>query len=83
MFDSITGKLLLISGIYDDSKIQVQYTNDEDQFPSLFTHSNGKKMNITYTESGLISTVDILDEDENIQETRYILQTESGRNGMP
>ena len=39
----------------------------------MFHHSNGKRMNITYTDGGLINSVDILGENEEIESTRYLV----------
>ena len=72
IFHPTSGKLTTIRSHFDNSSITVQYTNEEDQFPILFVHSNGKKMNITYTDSGLINTVDIMDEDDNIERTKLV-----------
>lgn len=71
IFDSTTGKLASIRSAIDNSSIRVHYADEGAQFPYLFTHSNGKSMNITYTDGGLIDTVDILDEENNIEMTRY------------
>ena len=72
IFDSISGKLIAIRTAIDNSSIKVSYANEGDLFTYLFKHSNGKKMNVTYTDNGFIETVDILDEDDNIELTRYI-----------
>ena len=69
-FDNETGKLVLIVSSLDDSNIVVEYANLDDEYPSLFKHSSGTNMNVTYTDQGRISAVDILDHNGNIQQSR-------------
>ncbi len=69
-FNSANGKLIRIESTLDNSSITVHYMDRADQFPVTFYHSNGKRMNITYTDGGLINSVDILGEDEEIESTR-------------
>ena len=70
MFHRQSGKLMEISFAGDNTSMLVDYYGQE--WPSRFTHSNGKKLNITYTTSGRISYVDVLDQDDNIEQSRYI-----------
>lgn len=67
-FNSANGKLTSIESALDNSSITVQYVN---LFPVTFHHSNGKRMNVTYTDEGLINSVDILGRNEEIESTRY------------
>ena len=65
-----TGKLTRIASLLDNSSIIVEYHGHE--YPVLFTHSNGKSLNISYADSGLISYVDLLDEENTIVKTRSV-----------
>lgn len=73
IFHTISGKLKGIKNRFDNSNITVLYDNEESQFPILFVHSNEKKMNITYMDSGLISIIDILDAENNTERTRLFI----------
>ena len=68
IFDYESGLLLNISSTEDDSAISVEYNNL--QQPMIFSHSNGFRMRISYTENGLISYVDILDGNDNVVKSR-------------
>ena len=63
-----SGKLTQIASLVDNSSIVVEHHDQE--YPVLFTHSNGKSLNVTYTDGGLISYVDLLDEENNVEKTR-------------
>ena len=52
-----SGKLTQIASLVDNTSIAVEHRDQE--YPVLFTHSNGKSLNVTYTDSGLISYVDL------------------------
>lgn len=65
-----SGKLTRIASLLDNSSIVVEYHGQE--YPVLFTHSNGKSLNITYADSGLISYVDLLDKENIIEKTRSV-----------
>ena len=67
-FNTSSGKLIQIASLVDNSSIVVEHRDQE--YPVLFTHSNGKRLNVTYTNSGLISYVDLLDEENNVEKTR-------------
>ena len=67
-FNTSSGKLTQIASLVDNSSIVVEHRDQE--YPVLFTHSNGKSLNVTYTDSGLISYVDLLDEENNVEKTR-------------
>lgn len=69
-FDYATGLLMKITStdVDDGSNITLEYNSL--QQPILFVHSNGKKLNVTYTENGLISYVEVLDEDNTILRSR-------------
>ena len=67
-FDYATGLLMEITSTDDGSTITLEY--DSLQQPILFVHSNGKKLNVTYTDDGLISFVEILDEDNTTLKSR-------------
>ena len=54
----------------DNSSIVVEYHGHE--YPVLFAHSNGKSLNISYADSGLISYIDLLDEENIIEKTRSV-----------
>ena len=68
-FDYPRGLLVKIQSLTDNSSLGLTY--NEGHQPSKFKHSSGKAMNVAYTETGLISYVDILDENGDIQHTRY------------
>ena len=70
-FSISTGKLTQIASILDNSSIVVEYHGQE--YPVLFAHSNGKSLNISYADSGLISYVDLLDEENIIEKTRSVM----------
>jgi len=70
-FNHNSGKLIGIDNLVDNSSIAVEHRGQD--YPVLFTHSNGKTLNITYTDSGLISYADLLDEDNNIEKTRFAM----------
>ena len=63
-----SGKLTQIASLVDNTSIVVEHRDQE--YPVLFTHSNGKSLNVTYTDGGLISYVDLLDEENNVEKTR-------------
>ena len=67
-FNTSSGKLTQIASLVDNSSIVVEHHGQE--YPVLFKHSNRKSLNVTYTDSGLISFVDLLDEDNNAEKTR-------------
>lgn len=67
-FDYTTGLLMKITSTDDGSIITLEYNSL--QQPILFMHSNGKKLNVTYTDNGLISYADVLDEDNTILKSR-------------
>ena len=67
-FNTSSGKLIQIASLVDNSSIVVEHRDQE--YPVLFTHSNGNRLNVTYTDSGLISYVDLLDEENNVEKTR-------------
>ena len=67
-FNTSSDKLTQIASLVDNSSIVVEHRGQE--YPVLFKHSNGKSLNVTYTDSGLISFVDLLDEDNNVEKTR-------------
>lgn len=67
-FDYESGLLLSISSTEDDSVISVEYNSL--QQPLIFSHSNGFKMRISYTENDLISYVDILDGNDDVVKSR-------------
>lgn len=67
-FDGTSGLLVNISSTLDSSIIVFRY-NGQEQVESL-SHSNGKTMRISYTESGRISSVDVLDESEVVVSSR-------------
>ena len=67
-FNISSGKLTRIASLLDNSSIVVEYHGQE--YPVLFTHSNGKSLNITYADSGLISYVDLLDQENIVEKTR-------------
>ena len=69
-FNISSGKLTRIASLLDNSSIVVDYHGQEN--PVLFTHSNGKSLNITYADSGLISYVDLLDKENIIEKTRLV-----------
>ena len=69
-FNISSGKLTRIASLLDNSSIVVEYHGQE--YPVLFTHSNGKSLNITYADSGLISYVDLLDKEDIIEKTRSV-----------
>ena len=69
-FNISSGKLTRIASLLDNSSIVVEYHGEE--YPVLFTHSNGKSLNITYADSGLISYVDLLDKENIIEKTRLV-----------
>ena len=69
-FSISTGKLTRIASILDNSSIVVEYHGHE--YPVLFAHSNGKSFNISYADSGLISYIDLLDEENIIEKTRLV-----------
>ena len=68
-FNHNSGQLTGIDNLVDNSSIVVEHRGQDN--PVLFTHSNGKTLNITYTDSGLISYADLLDEDNNVEKTRF------------
>ena len=67
-FNTSSGKLTQIASLVDNSSIVVEHHDQE--YPVLFSHSNGKSLNVTYTDSGLIGYVDLLDEENNVEKTR-------------
>ena len=69
-FNISSGKLTRIASLLDNSSIVVEYHGEE--YPVLFTHSNGKSLNITYADSGLITYVDLLDKENIIEKTRLV-----------
>lgn len=70
-FDYANGLLIKITSTDDGSAITLEYNSL--QQPIFFVHSNGKKLNVTYTDSGLISYLDMLDGDNTILKSRYVL----------
>ena len=66
-FSNETGKLMYIDSSLDNSSISVEYNG---QLPSLFRHTTGRSMNVTYTDGGMIRAVDLLDENGNVERTR-------------
>ena len=69
-FDNLTGKLKFIDSSLDNSSISVSYADDHDRYPSLFKHSSGKSMTVTYTDNGNIRAIDLLDENGNVKQSR-------------
>ena len=70
-FNISSGKLTSIASLLDNTSIVVEYHGQ--QYPVLFTHSNGKSLNITYADSGLISYVDLLDKENVLEKTRLVM----------
>ena len=62
-FESGTGQLSQISAGFEEDNITVQYLNQT--YPTLLTHSNGKKFRVTYDEEKIIY-IDLIDEDSTI-----------------
>ena len=62
-FESSTGRLSEISAEIEDDRITVQYLNET--YPSVFIHSSGRQLRITYNEDKVIY-IDLVDEDESI-----------------
>lgn len=60
---------MYIDSSLDNSSISVEY---DGQFPSLFRHTTGRSMNVTYTDRGMIRAVDLLDENGNVEKTRLV-----------
>lgn len=58
---------MYIDSSLDNSSISVEY---DGQLPSLFKHSTGKSMNVSYTDGRMIRAVDLLDENGNVERTR-------------
>ena len=71
-FDPKTGLLLHMQSISDRSNITLLYSSTRKDKPSLLLHSNGKKLKVTYNLNGAISTLDILDAADNIEQTWYV-----------
>jgi len=67
-FDNNSGLLVEISSTLDNSTIHLQY-NDQ-QLPQYFSHSNGKKLRVSYTEGGRIRSVDLVDENSAVESSR-------------
>ena len=62
-FESETGRLKEFKVVYENDTITVQYLNHT--YPSVLTHSNGRQIRITYSESKVIY-VDLVGEDGRI-----------------
>ena len=71
-FDPKTGLLLHMQSIGDRSNITLLYSSTRKDKPSMLLHSNGKKLKVTYNLNGAISTLDILDAADNIEQTWYV-----------
>ena len=69
-FDQESGLLIQIESTLNNDTITLKYFGQ--QWPVRITHSNGKMLKITYTSSGLINYVDLVDEEENIIQTRLV-----------
>ena len=63
IFDYTTGRLTNITLGVNNETISVDYLNQS--YPSLFTHSNGKQLRITYNE-GKVVYIDLVTEDGSI-----------------
>ena len=63
IFDNTTGRLTDITLGINNETISVDYLNQT--YPSLFTHSNGKQIRITYNE-GKVIFIDLVTEDGSI-----------------
>ena len=77
IFDRSSGLLTEIRSLVDNSTITLEY--NEQQQPLLFKHSNGKEFSIAYNDIGRISSVDVRDENDNIERTRLVIQPEARR----
>ena len=67
-FDHNSGLLMEISNFLDNTTITLEYNSQ--QLPKYFSHSNGKKLRVSYTNSGRISSVDLLDENNAVESSR-------------
>ena len=64
-FDGNSGSLVEISSTLDNSTVRLEYSDR--QLPQYFSHSNGKKLRVSYTEGGRIRSVDLLDENNAVE----------------
>ena len=69
IFEPQNGSLVKMESLLDGNFIAVEHNGAGQK--ELFHHSNGKTMRVTYTATGLILFVDILDTDFVVLQTRY------------
>ena len=55
----------MIAAGFEDDNITVQYLNQNLMYPTLLTHSNGRQINLTYSENKIIY-IDLVDTDRSI-----------------
>ena len=70
VFDASSHKLIRIDSISDDSSISLEYEGNNATWPVRLVHTNGKKLRVTYNNAGMISYVDLLNEDDRVIKTR-------------
>lgn len=68
MFDGDSGLLAEISSTLDNSTITIVY-NDA-LLPQYFSHNNGQRLRISYSDIGRITSVDLMDKNDAIVASR-------------
>ena len=73
MFDPLSGRLASIGGFVHNVTLNFYYSSG--QLESIENSRSRRKLNITYTTSGLILRVQLINSDDTVEKTRYYSYT--------
>jgi len=62
-----TGRLSGVESYVDNTTLRFFYAQER---LTQMEHSNGKRLNISYTSGGLIQSIDLISQDNDVEQTR-------------
>ena len=68
LFDSSSGKLIQV-GAYAHNVTLDLYYSGSNQLQYIENSESGRKLQVNYTDSNLIRSIELLDADENVEKT--------------